>query len=489
MSKKEQELLRERLRKLKALRKKGMDPFPATTRRTHVISQALKYFVKLEKQKKKLILVGRVRALRTHGGLTFGNLEDESGVIQFLLKQDEVGKAKFAEFEKYFDIGDFFEAAGTLMKTKRGEKTLLVSEYRMLSKALRALPEKWHGLTDTETRLRKRYLDMIADPAVRELFRRKARFWQSMRGYLEKNGFIEVDTPALEDVTGGADATPFVTHYNALDKDFYLRISLELPLKKIIIGGFEKIYEIGKVFRNEGISSEHLQDYSHCEFYWAYADYEELMKFLESFYKAIVRATTGSLVTKSGGKKINWGKKWQRLDYYQVIEKQSGLKISALKNAAQARRAAEKMGLKLERGWGKGRIIDYIFKKKVRHEIQGPAFLTGHPVEVSPLAKRDAKNPERVQRLQVIAAGTEVGNGWSELNDPLEQRQRFEEQMRLRAAGDPEAQMMDESFVEALEYGMPPTAGFGLSERLFAVLMDKSIRETVIFPPMKEEQK
>lgn len=487
MTEKEKQLYEDRLKKVESMRQAGIDPYPAKSERSSLISAALEKFAALSKAKKKITLAGRIRGIRGHGGIIFGHLEDASGGMQFMLRQEDLGAKKFANFEKYFDIGDFIEGSGTLTETKRGEKTLLLSGFKMLAKSLRALPEQYHGLADIELRLRKRYLDMIANPEVRELFRKKAKFWKVIREFLEKQGFIELDTPVLEDVPGGADANPFVTHHDALNRDFYLRISLELPLKKIIVGGYEKIYEIGKVFRNEGISAEHLQDYLMCEFYWAYADYEALMVMLENFYKHIAKETTGGLTTEWQGHKLDWGKPWPRLDYFSVIRKETGINLGQASDK-DLEKAAKKAGVAVEKAWGRGRIVDHIFKKIVRPKLIQPCFLVNHPVEVSPLSKLSPKWTGRVERVQVLAAGTELGNGWSELNDPVDQRQRFEEQMKMHRAGDTEAQMMDESFVEALEYGMPPTAGFGLSERLFAVLMDKPMRETVVFPPMRQEK-
>jgi len=488
MTEKEEQLYNDRLKKLNELAKLGVDPYPAKANRTHLVADALRDFKSLAAHGENVTVAGRLEAIRGHGGIIFANLEDASGKIQLLLKEDAMPAEKFGQFKKYQDLGDFIEATGQLMETKRGEKTVNVADYKILAKSLRALPEKWHGLTDLEIRLRKRYLDMIANPEVRELFRKKAKFWKAMREFLEADGFIEVDTPALEDVAGGADATPFVTHHNALGRDFYLRISLELPLKKIIIGGFEKIYEIGKVFRNEGIDAEHLQDYLECEFYWAYADYEELMDLVEEMYKFIVKETTGGLETAWQGHKLDWGKSWPRLDYFEIIEKHVGIKLADYDTDDKLKKLAKDLKLDIAPEWSSGRIIDYIFKKKVRAKLIQPSFLINHPLEVSPLAKRNPRLPGRVERIQVLAAGTELGNGWSELNDPQDQRARFEQQMKLREAGDEEAQMMDESFVEALEYGMPPTAGFGLAERFFSVLMDKSMRETVVFPPMRKEK-
>jgi lysyl-tRNA synthetase class 2 len=324
------------------------------------------------------------------------------------------------------------------------------------------------------------------NPETRELFVKKAHFWKSARSFLEEHGFFEVDTPALEEIPGGADARPFITHHNALDRDFYLRISLELPLKKVIIGGFEKIYEIGRVFRNEGISTEHLQDYLECEFYWAYADYQDMMGLVENMYRRLTEETTRGVETRYEDHTVRWSGEWERADFHELIQSKLGVDLSKFEEG-KLLEWGKKHELRIEEWWGRGRIIDYIWKKKVRPQIAGPLLLLHHPMDVSPLAKERIEKPGTVERFQVIVAGTEVGNGWSELNDPLEQARRFDEQEVLRRRGDEEAQRKDESFIEALEYGMPPTAGFGFSERLFSVLVGRPIRETVLFPPMKKK--
>jgi lysyl-tRNA synthetase class 2 len=481
-----EELRSERLRKLETLRARKLDPYPARVSRSHTTAELHRDFEHLAAEKKVVQAVGRVRGVRLHGGSSFIDIEDGSGKLQIFAEQKTLGEECYAVVRELTDAGDFIEVSGTLFKTKKEEETLAAATFRIIAKALRPVPEEHFGLKDTEERLRKRYLDLIANPETKDIFVRKARFWSSIREFLAEHGFLEVDTPVLEEVPGGADATPFVTHYDALDQDFYLRISLELPLKKIIIGGLERVYEIGKIFRNEGISAEHLQDYLHCEFYWAYADYNDLIGMVENLYKKVIEETTGGLKTRHEESAIEWGVPWPRLDYFELLEKHLGVRLDAYDDD-RLRRYAEGLELEIPAEWERGRILDYIWKKKVRPGIIQPIFLINHPVEVSPLAKRREDDPRRVERVQVIAAGTELGNGWSELNDPLEQRARFEEQMKLREKGDVEAQMMDESFVEALEYGMPPTAGFGFSERLFSVLMNKPIRETVIFPPMREE--
>ncbi|TSA46463.1 lysine--tRNA ligase [bacterium] len=479
-----EDLIRERRLKLERY-KKSADPYPAEVKRTTSIKGAISAFVKLEKSKKVLWLVGRIMALRVQGGIIFGDLKDETGQIQIILKKEDV--ADFDLLKETLDIGDFMEAKGTLLKTKRGEKSIFAKQARIISKSLRPLPQQWYGLENIETRLRKRYLDTLLNQEVRDIFLKKSVFWDSARGFLKKEGFLEVETPVFENLPGGAEAEPFVTHHNALDRDFFLRISLELPLKKIIIGGYEKVFEIGRVFRNEGIDPEHLQDYTQLEFYWAYADYKALIKLIEKMYKFMVKSTCGTMKVKSRGHEVDWSKKWKTADYSELFEKTAGLNpVKATREELTAK--AKSLKLDFEPNAGRGRLIDLIYKKSIRPFIIEPTLLINHPVSISPLAKRRKENPETTERVQVLAYGSELGNGWSELNDPVDQRKRFEEQMALRAKGDKEAQYLDEEFLEAMEYGMPPAAGFGMSERLFAVLMDKPIRETVFFPLMREEK-
>ena len=477
-------LIEDRLKKLEALKKAGIDPYPLRTSKKTPISAARQSFNSLSKSRKKIFIVGRIVSVRDQGGVLFADLRDESGSLQLVFKKD--GLKNFELLKTTIDRGDFYAAEGTLFKTKKGEESLEVKKFKVLSKSLRPLPTEHFGLEDTELRLRKRYLDLLLNPETREIFRKKNIFWSTFRGELIKAGFLEVEMPVFESTPGGAEAEPFKTRHNALNEDFYLRISLELPLKKLLVGGFEKVFEIGRIFRNEGIDREHLQDYTQVEFYWAYSDYTELMKFIEKTYKIIVKKTINSLTTTYQGQKINWGKKWTLVDYVKEFEKVNQLNPSRASRDELLNRA-KSLGLVPEKSSGKGRLIDLIFKKTVRPKLIQPCFLINPPVEIEPLAKRSDKNPDVVERFQVMAGGTEIGKGFSELNDPIDQRKRFEEQMRLRAAGDKEAQMLDEDFLEALEYGMPPASGFGVSERLFAVLMDKPVRETVIFPLMRAE--
>ncbi len=478
-----------RLEKLEKIRKLKIDPFPAKSDKKQTIAECLK------SQGKTVTTAGRILSIRGHGGSTFMDLVDESAKIQLFFSREKLPTTRFAREARranyqlltLLDIGDFIQIEGKVGKTQAGETTIFVDNLKLLTKSIRPIPSSFYGLKDAETRLRKRYVDLIANPEVKEIFIKKAKFWASVRNFLLTNGFIEVETPALEAIPGGADAKPFITHHHALNADFYLRISLELYQKRLLVGGFEKTFEIGKIFRNEGIDSEHLQDYLQMEFYWAYADYEDLMDFVEKYYRYIVKETFGSTTTKHGKYQLDWGSQWPKVDYVDSFKQETGMDLTKKPKLEELYKIAEKVGTKPTKKLGEGRLIDLIYKKTIRPKLIQPSLLINHPVAVSPLAKRDDENPNIVQRVQVLAAGTEVGNGWSELNDPQDQKERFEEQQKLRKAGDEEAQMYDADFVESLEYGMPPAAGFGLSQRLFAVLVDKPIRETVFFPIVKPE--
>ena len=477
-------LIEERKKKLKNIKAKGVDPYPAESKRTHTIGESLISFSKLLKAKKKIRLTGRLRAWRDQGGVVFADLKDASGSIQLVFKKE--GFKDFDFWKENLDLGDFIEVGGTLFKTKKGQESLEVKSFKLLSKSLRAIPKDFYGITEIETRLRQRYLDIALNSEVRDIFIKKAKFWDSLRTELKTQGFLEVETPVLESVPGGADAEPFATHHNALNEDFYLRISLEIALKKIMVAGYEKVFEIGRIFRNEGIDAEHLQDYTQLEFYWAYADYNDLMKLIEAMFKKTIKATCGTITTSYRGQKINWGKKWPKVDYYKIFKEKIGLDLeTATKDDLFKKAVAE--GLKPERNLSRGRLIDMLFKK-VRHTMIQPCFLINPPVDIEPLAKRLNDEPGKVARFQIVAGGTELGKGFSEANDPIDQRARFEEQMKLREQGDVEAQRLDEDFLEALEYGTPPMAGFGMSERGFSGLMDKPVRETVFFPLMRKKK-
>jgi len=471
--------------KLEKLKKAGMDPYPEKTVRAMTNKEALNKFDEL--QEKATVLVGRVKSLRPMGGSAFAHIEDESAKMQIFLSKKNIDPEKYKLFVDTIELGDFIEVKGKLFKTKTEEITLEVSDWKILSKSLAPVPTEHFGVKDTEELLRRRYLDLMMNSETRELFRKKNIFWQTARTFLAKKGFLEVQTPVLENIPGGAEAEPFVTHHNALDRDYFMRISLELPLKRLLVGGYEKVFEIGRVFRNEGVDREHLQEYDMLEFYEAYTDLKKGMNLVEKLYKEIVEKVCGKMETEYEGNKINWGEKWETKDYFSLFKQETGIDLDQDVSADDLQKKADKLGIKYEKNYGKGRMIDTIYKKTVRPKLIQPCFLVGHPIEVSPLAKKDPKDPRKVLRMQVLVGGSELGNGFAELNDPIDQRARFEQQMKLREAGDEEAQMLDEDFVEALEYGMPPAFGFGFSERLFSLLMNKSVRETVIFPPMKEK--
>ncbi len=475
----------DRLKKLAELRKAGINPFPAQAQKNNSISAVMADFEKLQTGERKLILAGRLRSLRAHGNLTFAHLQDGSGKIQLAFSKKAIGADSYKTFSKYIDIGDFLQITGTAFLTHNGEKSVMVKEWKLLAKAIRPLPEKWHGLADEEERLRKRYLDILFNEDVKEIFIKRAKFWRSIRDFLIKKDFLEVETPVLENTAGGADAKPFITHHNALNLDVYLRISMgELWQKRLMVAGFEKTFEIGRQFRNEGMDAEHLQDYTQMEFYMAYADYEAGMKLVEELFKYTAEETFGTLKFKIKKFEVDLGTAWKRYDYRETVKKYTSIDILETDIKAMEKKLKE---LKVDydkKGFNKTRAIDNLWKY-CRKQIAGPGFLVGVPIEVSPLAKRDETHPELSQRFQVIIAGSELGNGYSELNDPLDQEKRFNEQAKLREEGDEEAQMFDHEFVEALEYGMPPTCGFGMSERVFYFLMDKPGRECQIFPLMK----
>jgi len=481
----EKDLIEFRKKKLAEIKDAGLNPYPSKSSKSYSSKEISENQKELISSEKKVVAAGRLIALRGHGKLVFADISDESGKIQAVLKADVLEKD--FNLVSLLDLGDFVEISGTVFVTKAGEVSVQASALRILSKSLRPLPEKRHGISDEETRLRKRYLEFATSPEARELFVKKAKFWQATRDFLVKRGFLEVETPALENTAGGADANPFVTHHDALDMDVYLRISMgELWQKRLMVGGFEKTFEIGRQFRNEGISREHLQDYSQMEFYWAYANYEDSMKLVEELYKYIAEKAFGTLKFKIGEFDVDLSGNWSKIDYVSTIKEKQGIDVLEATDQDIKNKLTE-LKIKFNPADRRGRLIDTLWKQ-IRKEIAGPVFLINHPVEVSPLAKRKEDNPKLVERYQIILAGSEMGNGYSELNDPIDQQERFNEQAKMREAGDKEAQMHDRDFVEALEYGMPPTTGFGFSERLFSFLADKSSREAQMFPLMKPDQ-
>jgi len=475
----------DRLKKLNELIESGVNPYPAKVIRDYTIAEVLEKFISLEKDNKVFTIVGRLRSVRSHGNLTFANLEDASGNIQIALSKKELGDESYKRFVKLIDNGDFLQINGSCFLTHKGENSVMVKEWSLLTKALRPIPDSWYGLKDEDELFRKRYLDILLNRETREMILKRAKFWQATRTFLLERGFIEVETPVLETMAGGADANPFATHHNALDIDVYLRISMgELWQKKLMVAGLEKTFEIGRQFRNEGMDAEHLQDYTQMEFYWAYADYKMGMALTEEMYKYIAQETFGTLKFKIKNFEVDLNKKWEIYDYRETVKKMTGIDVLT---ASEKEIVAKLEELKVnydKKGFNITRAIDNLWKY-CRKQIAGPGFLVGTPIAVSPLAKRDEGNDAIAQRFQIIIAGSEIGNGYSELNNPVDQDERFLDQQKLKEAGDEEAQEHDHDFVEALEYGMPPTCGFGFSERLFSFLMDKTVRECQIFPLMK----
>jgi len=475
-----------RIKKLENIKRAGQNPYPAKSKRTHTINEALGDFSKLKRIKKSIILTGRIMAQRGHGGSSFFDIQDGSGRIQAFAKKDEVGKKKYEFFMDNIDIGDIVELKGILFNTKKGEKTLQVKIAKILTKSLLPLPEKWHGLQDTEERYRKRYLDLLLDKELREVFIKKAKFWDVTREFMKKNGFFEVETPSLEITTGGADANPFITHHDDFDINVYMRISVgELWQKRLMAAGFEKTFEIGRIYRNEGSSPDHLQEFTNMEFYWAYANYEDGMELTRKLYIEIAKKVFGTTKFETRGHKYDLSKRWKKIDYRKEVLKRTGIDILE-SSEKEMKKKLKSLKVKYD-GRNRARLVDSLWKY-CRKKISGPAFLINHPKFVSPLAKEKEDEPGLTERFQIIVAGSEIGNGYSELNDPIDQRERFEEQQKLLDSGDKEAMMADWEFVEMLEHGMPPTCGFGFGERLFAVLMDKPAREITLFPLMKPKQ-
>ncbi len=483
------DMRQQRLDKLHQLREMGFDPFPAKTHRTNLNQEVVTEFAKFEG--KKVTLDGRLMSLRDHGHLMFGDLVDVSGKIQLYIKDDTLEATNkdhqtlgFKDLN-LLDAGDIVEATGTVTKTQRGEISLAVTQIRILTKTLRPLPDSWDGLKDPEIMFRRRYLDLIMNPDRRAMFERKAKFWQANRKFMTDHGFIEVETPVLEHVTGGADARPFTTHMNALDQEFFLRISSELYQKRLIGGGFEKIFTVGPNFRNEGLSDQHLPEYYQIEWYWAYADYKDNMQFVEEMFKYIAKTVYGTTKFTKGEHTFDLGEKWGEVSYPDVIQEKLGINIFTEPDENIIAKVKE-LGLKLDGPYNRQRWIDNLWKT-IRKTLAGPAFLVNEPKFMSPLAKSKIDDPSLTQRFHVIIAGSELGNGYSELNDPIDQLERFQAQQAARNEGDDEAQMMDIDFVEMLEYGMPPTSGYGHSERVFWFLENVTAREGTLFPQLKHK--
>ena len=477
----------ERLRKLTALRELGIDPYPAHTERTHNCATVVSQYDELAGQ--EVAVAGRVVSIRSFGKLAFIKLQDASGEVQLYLQRDTMAELDAPrgilgmKQLRLLDTGDFVEATGTVLRTKTGEISVGVRELRLLTKALRPLPEK---LENKEERFRRRYVDMNVNPVVRQRFYRRSTFWQATRDYLNQHGFTEVNVPVLEHTTGGADANPFVTHMDALDnQQFYLRISHELPLKRLLGAGFEKVYDIGPRFRNENYSDEHLPEHIAMEWYAAYWDWQQGMRFMEDMYKYVLERTFGTLQFRLGEFEVDMSGQWQVWDYAEVIHTHYGIDVYNTTIEEVAAKLKEH-GLEVEKTDSIPRGIDKLWKN-IRKTVAGPVWLVNTPKFISPLSKTNPDNPQTVERFQPVIAGSELGNGFSELNDPIDQLNRFVEQQQMRDAGDEEAMMLDIDYVEMLEYGMPPACGWGFSERVFWIFEGVTAREGVPFPQLKSD--
>lgn len=490
------EVREERLKKLRILEDKGINPYPNVSNRNMTLKKLSDDFSNLENDKKKVVVAGRVISKRGQGGLVFVDLYDGTSKFQAVFKLDlnpyyighESINSGFDLFRDVLDTSDFIEVEGTLFTTKAGQPSIEVSGWRMLSKSLRAVPDAWYGLKDEDEIFRKRYLDILLNNEVREIFEKKSIFWNTFRSYLLDKNFIEVETPVLETTTGGADARPFVTHHNALDIDVYLRISAgELWQKKLLVSGMPKIFEIGRIFRNEGISPEHAQDYTQLEFYEAYSDYKKGMEMVKDLYRHVATKTFGTTKFIIQEKEVELADDWVIYDYVDIVKKEFNIDVLDCEES-EVIETLKDSGVEFDsKTINKERGIDLLWKI-CRKRLIGPGFLINVPLYLEPLAKKSEVDNRVVERFQIILGGSEMGKGFSELNNPIDQAERFDNQEKMRKAGDDEAHMKDDSFVEALEYGMPPAFGFGVSERLFAVLCGKSIRQTQIFPLMRPKK-
>ena len=475
-----EDIIKERINKIHQLKKLGIEPYPEYAHREFTLSQVLDNFTAWSKKKKKVSLAGRIWSLRGHGGVMFCDIKDETNKLQLVLKSDILGADKMKFFEKYFDLGDFIEAQGTLFITQRGEKSLLTTNFNLLTKSIRPLPKAWFGLEDAEERFRRRYLDLLENDEVKKRFTWRSQIITNIRSFLNNHGYLEVETPILQTTYGGANANPFLTKLGALKIKLYLRIAPELYLKRLLIGGFENIYEIGKNFRNEGMDREHNPEFTMMELYSAYKTRDDLMILSEELIKSLVRAL-GKEVDNSFIMK----KSWPKIDFEKFLTGKTGLTFqdtpSAWLNKAKELKI-DNVDLKASRE----KIADLIFKK-LRTSIKNPTFIINQPLAISPLAKKDPRHPQKTLRFLLIINGWEIANGFSELNDPLEQKERFGEQAKLKKQGDKEAHPQDQDFIEALEYGMPPAAGLGIGiDRLVAVLTHApSLKEVIFFPFMK----
>jgi len=483
-----------RRQKMQEIRESGLDPFGGKYERTHYTKDILDLYDQIPKeeldpQENQVQIAGRIMAKRSQGKAGFAHIQDLKGRIQIYVRQDQVGDAAFALFDQA-DLGDIIGINGLVFKTNKGETSVKAKEFTLLSKALRPLPDKYHGLKDVEQRYRKRYVDLIINPEVRDTFIARSRIIQSMRQYLDKLGFLEVETPTLHTIAGGASARPFITHHNALDIELYMRIAIELHLKRLIVGGLEKVYEIGRVYRNEGISTRHNPEFTMLELYEAYADYQDIMRLTEGMIEHIAKETLGTTTVKYGEHDIHLATPWKRVSMVDAIKEVVGVDFSQHLTDDEARALAKEHGVEIQPHMKFGHIVNEFFEQKVEETLIQPTFVYGHPLDISPLAKKNDKDPRFTDRFELFIVAREHANAFTELNDPIDQKERFEAQLKEKEAGNDEAHEMDHDFIEALEYGMAPTGGLGIGiDRLVMLLTNSaSIRDVLLFPTMKENR-
>jgi lysyl-tRNA synthetase class 2 len=479
------EILQIRRDKLEALKREGKNPFELTTyNRSAYTAQITEDFENYEG--KRVSIAGRIIGWRDMGKASFLDLQDSRGRIQIYIKIDGVGEESYADFRKW-DIGDIIGVEGEAFRTRRGEISVKAEKLALLSKSLQPLPEKWHGLKDTDLRYRQRYVDLIVNPEVRDAFVKRSAAISAIRRFMDAEGFMEVETPVLHTQAGGATARPFITHHNSLNIDMYLRIALELHLKRLIVGGFDRVYEIGRVFRNEGMDTTHNPEFTMLELYQAYTDYEGMMDINERMFRQVAREVLGAETLMYNGVELDLGKPFARMKMKDAVKACANVDFDEIKDLEQARALAKEHHIEYEQRHGKGDILNLFFERYCEDKLIQPVFITHHPVEISPLAKRDPRDPEYTERYELFIMGKEYGNAFSELNDPIDQRQRFEHQAALKAAGDDEAGDVDEDFLNALGYGMPPTGGLGVGVDRFIMMLTNSvsIRDVLLFPTMK----
>ncbi|WZL72783.1 lysine--tRNA ligase [Clostridiaceae bacterium 35-E11] len=479
------EVLQVRRGKLQKLREIGRDPYRVERYEVNKFSQEIKdNFEAMEGQ--EVSIAGRVMAKRTMGKAAFIDIQDKQGRIQSYVRRDAIGEEEYDIFITY-DIGDIVGVKGSVFKTKQGEVSIKATNVQLLSKSLQPLPEKWHGLKDKELRYRQRYVDLIVNPDVKETFVRRTKAIKALRKYLDDRDFLEVETPILDTVASGATAKPFITHHNTLDIDMYMRIATELHLKRLVVGGIDRVYEIGRLFRNEGMSPKHNPEFTTIEWYMAYADYEIILKMCEEVVSEMAMAAAGTTKLMYQGKEIDFTPPWRRIRMVDLVTEETGINFEEVETDEEARKIAKEKGIEIEKETTKGEIINLFFEEFCEEKLIQPTFVTHHPVEISPFSKRDPENPQYTHRFEAFANTWEIANAFSELNDPLDQRERFEAQLRKKELGEDEIAMMDEDFLNALEVGLPPTGGIGIGiDRLVMLLTDSpTIRDVIFFPTMK----